>query len=218
MTHRAVQIRAWLQTQKRPCTIEAITAARAVDPDVVVGAAPAEIAAGLGIPEGPDGLRERMRLYWSLAQMHTDGICGREGIGRGLRYFVLRVPVRPKITAEEKRLRHNARARARYVPKMRDLTRMRALRAQKAAERKAERDQRRAAIKAERQARREAERAARRKRKPAKVAKPVREKAPVRCAPRPVPKPVLQRMESVEEFKARGGKVDQLPAPWERAA
>jgi len=211
----ALDIREWLRAQKRPCTIEAIEIARAADPDVLVGASPAEIAVGLGIPVAPEGLRERMRLYWSLGQMYKDRICGREGIGRGLRYFVLREPSKPLMTAEEKREKHNARARARYVPKKRDFAHMAMVRKAKADERKAERDKAKAEHKAQKIAAREAKRVVEKVRKPVKVAKPVRVRPMPRMRPEPAPRPALQRMESVEDYKARGGVVERLPTSWE---
>jgi len=231
----AAAIRGWLKAQKRPCTLAKVTAARAADPDVIVGASPAEISAGLGIPVGPEGLPERMRVYWSLRQMFKDEILDREGVGRGLRYFVIREPVKVLLTPAERRQRRNARLRATHVSKGgRTIAEVLELRSAQAAERRAARKAATAQRKADREAALRARRAAeakqrakpkrkpKAKRKPkpviAKPVKPVKVQPVARKAAKPDLQPVLQSMESVEAFKARGGQVEKLPPPWERAA
>lgn len=220
---RARTIRAWLREQAAPCTLEAVTAARAENPAVVVGATPAAIAAGLGATTH----QERMRTYWSIGMMFRDGILGREGSGHSMRYFVIREPKIARLSAEERRLRHNERARKRskLVRKKGVLpwAEWNALRKQAAAARAAERAAKRAAQQAEREARFAASRKQREEAKAkAEAEKQARRYRPkprpamklVEGTPKPAPPPP-PRLETVAEFEARGGRIQRLPTSWE---
>lgn len=157
--------------------------------------------------------KERELTYWNIAVQFRDGILGRNRCSRWFEYFVQREPA-PKtspLSAEERRLRKNARERKRMRRNRAQLqAERRAKAAAKAAERERERLQRQAAAAAERERFRAARAAAKAKPKPVKPRHTMPVCVPSKPSVTAPPKPVV-RFESVDAYLARGGRIQRIP-------
>jgi hypothetical protein len=182
-------IRAWLELQPEPRTCP-------------------EIAAAIGQPG-------ETRVYQNVHRMFRDGILAREGQCRSYVFRLAREPRTQSRMPRDEQLRRNADAeRARRRRKHADGARTRKqYLAQMAAQHQAWLD-RKDAEKAARKAARQSER---NERKSERKARPKRPKAPpkprvVRLRPSPPPKPALApvRVESVQDYLRRGGKITRL--------
>lgn len=202
---------------------------------------PCEIAGAIPCPEGTDERKHGLQVSWTLNIGVRDGFIGRkvEGGGR-YRYWLIRDPVvRTALDKEASRQRRREKERARQMRKAREkgirpIAEVLAERAaRKAANKAAERERRRqreedknraAAERRRQEALDRAQAAVKRLReqpkaepralsapKSASATRPAAQQPSViRMAPSPKPAPAV-RVESVEEFLARGGKVQSLP-------
>lgn len=174
----------------------------------------AQIAAGIGQSD------DNIHVHYSVGQMYRDGILDRIGEARRYRYFLVRIPP-PKFTAEEAKRRKAERQRNRNSARkkgVRPLAEWTAIRQQRKAERLA-------AKTAEREARfartQEQRREPRERAESDRIARLQRPKPRLRPALKlapdvPKPAPVAVRpLETVEEFEARGGRVQRLPSVWD---
>lgn len=212
-TTRAAQIRDWLATQTGPQSPDAI-------------------ADALGYPahcHHPDGSKtDRMRLHWTVGEMCRKGLLVRTGDRcKGFLYALGRPPT-ARLSAEELRLRRNARMRAYEAARRTGMTaaEYNAYRKKKAQEKREARAKQRAQNAAldRAQAIVRKLKAESVKPKPTPAPKPrPRNSSSIVIPPKPLPPtqpaPVVQRFETVEEWMARTGKAPEvLPVHWNRAA
>lgn len=180
--NRSEKIRNWLQNQNGPRKS-------------------GQIAEGIGE-------RGDIKVAWTVAGMYRAGILDRRTTLGGFAYFMAKpFEKRPKMSAEERRQRKNARERERHRSKgVRSAEQYREELRQKAAERAqakaAERDARLAA-----QAKKQAEQRARllRRKKPTRKTKPDKVQPVVAAKPMPA-MPRAVRIETVDEWMRRTGR------------
>lgn len=212
-TTRAEQIRAWLATQEGPQTPDAI-------------------AAALGYPAhcwNPDGTKtDRMRLHWTVGEMHRKGLLVRTGSRQAGFLYALGRPPKELLSAEELRQRRNARERARHAARRTGMTaaEYQAYRKEQAQRKREWREKQRAQNAALDRAQSIVRKlkAESVKPKPKPAPKPhARNNSSIVIPPAPVaptkPAPPVVRYETVEEWMQRTGRTPEiLPTAWNRAA